>query len=73
MTWINVTFAPLLIACVSVSLDGGVVCRRSLISSDGNVQHVVVLSSSCPDAFMMLSINLHLQKAVSWEWVVQLD
>ncbi|XP_050730013.1 KICSTOR complex protein SZT2-like isoform X17 [Eriocheir sinensis] len=37
--------------------------HRSLISSDGNVQHVVVLSSSCPDAFMMLSINLHLQKA----------
>ncbi|XP_042227057.1 KICSTOR complex protein SZT2-like isoform X3 [Homarus americanus] len=37
--------------------------HRSLTSSDGNIQHVVVLSSTCPDAFMMLSINLHHQKA----------
>ncbi|XP_069157334.1 KICSTOR complex protein SZT2 isoform X2 [Procambarus clarkii] len=37
--------------------------HRSLTSSDGNIQHVVVLSSTCSDAFMMLSINLHYQKA----------
>ncbi|KAK3871475.1 hypothetical protein Pcinc_023382 [Petrolisthes cinctipes] len=37
--------------------------HRSLTSSDGNIQHVVILSPSCPDAFMMLSINLHYQKA----------
>lgn len=57
---------------VSVPFDGRVVYCRNLISGDGNVQHVVVLSPSCPDAFMMLSINLHLQKAVSLEWVVLL-
>ncbi|XP_063888022.1 KICSTOR complex protein SZT2-like isoform X5 [Scylla paramamosain] len=37
--------------------------HRNLTSSDGNIQHVVVLSPGCPDAFMMLSINLHHQKA----------
>ncbi|KAG0714062.1 KICSTOR complex protein SZT2 [Chionoecetes opilio] len=37
--------------------------HRNLTSSDGNVQHVAVLSAHCPDAFMMLSINLYLQKA----------
>ncbi|KAK8725751.1 hypothetical protein OTU49_010459 [Cherax quadricarinatus] len=37
--------------------------HRSLTSNDGNIQHVVVLSSTCSDAFMMLSINLHHQKA----------
>lgn len=58
-------FGSLFMIWVSEFLDGGVVSCRNLISSDGNVQHVVVLSPGCTDAFMMLSINLHLQKAVS--------
>ncbi|XP_037802510.1 KICSTOR complex protein SZT2-like isoform X10 [Penaeus monodon] len=37
--------------------------HRSLTSSDGNVQHNVILSPSCPDAFMMLSVDLFKQKA----------
>ncbi|XP_076055800.1 KICSTOR complex protein SZT2-like isoform X3 [Oratosquilla oratoria] len=37
--------------------------HRNLTSSDGNVQHTIVMNSKCSDAFMMLSINLHLQKA----------
>ncbi|XP_047479590.1 KICSTOR complex protein SZT2-like isoform X5 [Penaeus chinensis] len=37
--------------------------HRSLTSSDGNVQHNVILSPSCPDAFMMLSVDLYKQKA----------
>ncbi|KAK7072559.1 hypothetical protein SK128_009310 [Halocaridina rubra] len=36
---------------------------RSLTSSDGNIQHLLILSPSCPEAFMMLSTDLHLQKA----------
>lgn len=50
---------------MTACIEGSVVCCRNLTSSDGNIQHVVVLSPGCPDAFMMLSINLHHQKAVS--------
>lgn len=56
-----------MIACVEASVP----CCRNLTSSDGNIQHVVVLSPGCPDAFMMLSINLHHQKAVSLRLLVE--
>ena len=36
---------------------------RSVTSADGNIQHVIMFNQCCPDAFIMVTINLHTQKA----------